>query len=71
MSEIFRGRLPNLAEGFGYRTLKVKEKILKGKLIIEEATLDGSSMDMACNGNINLVGRKIDLTILVAPFWDA
>jgi hypothetical protein len=68
VSEIFRGRLPDLAEGFGYKTLKIKAKVLKGTLSIEEATLDGSSMDIACEGNMDLVSRKIDFTILVAPF---
>ncbi|MEJ2725680.1 MAG: AsmA-like C-terminal domain-containing protein, partial [Deltaproteobacteria bacterium] len=68
VSEIFRGRLPDLAEGFGYRTLKIKAKVLKGTLSIEEATLDGSTMNIVCEGNMDLVSRKIDFTILVAPF---
>ena len=42
---------------------------LKGdKLIMEECSLDGVSMGIACEGNIDLVKKEMDLVVLVAPF---
>ena len=39
-----------------------------GKLIISEGTIDSPSMGIACAGKIKLVKKKMDLTVLVAPF---
>jgi hypothetical protein len=69
VTEILRGKLPDLVkEGFAYHAMEMKAKLQDGKLILEEAVIDGSSMDIACQGTIDPVGKKIDLTVLVAPF---
>ena len=35
---------------------------------MKECTIDGFSMGIACQGNIDLANKKMDLIILVAPF---
>jgi hypothetical protein len=69
VTEILRGKLPDLVEeGFAYHTMEMKGRLQGGKLIFEEAVVDGSSMDIACEGSVDPIDKKIDLTVLVAPF---
>ena len=35
---------------------------------MKECTIDGVSMGLVCEGDIDIVEKKMDLTILVAPF---
>jgi hypothetical protein len=67
-TEIYRGRLPNLAEeGVKYNLIKIRGAFQNGKLIIEEATLDGKALELAATGEINLINQELSLTVLVAP----
>jgi hypothetical protein len=69
VTEILRGKVPDLAkEGFAYHAMEMKGRLQDGKLIFEEAVIDGSSTDIVCKGSIDPIGNKIDLTVLVAPF---
>ncbi len=69
VTEIFRGRLPDLiGEGFAYRSFIVGGDISHGKLILKDASIDSPSMGIVGEGNIDLVNREMDMTILVAPF---
>jgi hypothetical protein len=68
VTEIFRGKYPDLGkEGFAYDSFTVKGNLQGGKLILKEAILDGSSMELAGQGEIDLIAGKMDLTVLVAP----
>jgi hypothetical protein len=68
LTEIFRGKLPDVAqEGFAYHTISAKGKVENGKLLIKEAIIDGSSMEIVFEGNIDLVEKKVNLNMLVAP----
>jgi uncharacterized protein YhdP len=68
LTEIFRGKLPDVAqEGFAYYTISSKGKVENGKLLIKEAIIDGSSMEIVFEGNIDLVEKKVNLNMLVAP----
>ena len=68
VTEIFRGKYPDLGkEGFAYDSFTVKGNLQEGKLILEEAILDGSSMELAGQGEIDLMAGRMDLTVLVAP----
>ena len=68
LTEIFRGKLPDVAqEGFAYHTISVKGKVENGNLLIKEAIIDGSSMEIVFEGNIDLVEKKVNLNMLVAP----
>lgn len=69
VTEIYRGQVPDLiGEGFAYRSMSAIAKLQGGKIIMEECSIDGASMGIACEGDIDLVEKKIDLLILVAPF---
>jgi hypothetical protein len=69
VTEIYRGEVPDLTgDGFAYHTMTASAKLQGGKLIMEECAIDGASMGIACEGDIDLVDKKVDLIILVAPF---
>jgi hypothetical protein len=69
VTEIYRGELPDLTgEGFAYRTMTARAEIKGGKLLMQECSIDGLSMGIACEGNIDFSEKKMDLTVLVAPF---
>ena len=68
VTEIYRGKVPDLKkEGLSYDRITIKVTLQKGKLIIKELTIDGASLEMAGQGEINLIDRKINFTVLVAP----
>jgi hypothetical protein len=69
VTEIYRGVIPDLTgEGFAYHSLTIRADLKGGKLIMQECAIDGVSMGIACEGNIDLSKKKMDLIILVAPF---
>jgi hypothetical protein len=69
VTEIYRGEIPDLTgEGFAYHSMSAKAKLQGGKIIMEECAIDGASMGIACEGDIDLVDNKMNLLILVAPF---
>jgi hypothetical protein len=68
VTEIYRGKVPDLKkEGLSYDRITINITLQKGKLIFKELTIDGASLEMAGQGEINLIDRKINLTVLVAP----
>jgi hypothetical protein len=67
ISEIFRGSLPELdKEGFAYHSIIIKVRLKNGILIVEEAIMDGRSINLAGSGQIDLSNQKIDLMILAS-----
>ncbi|UCE51610.1 MAG: AsmA-like C-terminal domain-containing protein [Desulfobacterales bacterium] len=69
ITEIYRGKAPDLVgEGFAYHTMEIKADFKGKKLVMQKCAIDGASMGIACEGDIDLVDNKIDLIILVAPF---
>lgn len=69
VTEIFRGELPDLRqEGFAYRSITAKGSLKDGKVVLSELILDGSSMKIFSEGDINLMDKKLDLRVAVAPF---
>jgi hypothetical protein len=69
VTEIYRGQVPDLVgEGFAYNSMNIKANFKGKKLVMEECALDGTSMGLACEGDIDLADNTIDLVILVAPF---
>lgn len=68
VTEIFRGKLPDVAkEGFAYQSMSFKGQFKDGKLLIKEGIIDGSSMEIACEGNIDFIEKRVNLNLLVAP----
>jgi hypothetical protein len=69
VTEIYRGEVPDLAgKGFAYNSMSINAVFEDGKLIIKESSIDSPSMGIAIQGHIDLVKKKVDLTVLVAPF---
>ena len=67
-TEILRGKLPDLKkEGLAYNFIEVKGNLRNGKLMIKEAIMDGRSIEIAAQGEMDLIDQKIDFTVLVAP----
>ncbi|MFB0508555.1 MAG: AsmA-like C-terminal domain-containing protein [Thermodesulfobacteriota bacterium] len=72
VTEIFMGKLPDLGkEGFAYDSVKATGNLHDGKLTVKEGILDGPSMKIVWQGNIDLTTKKMDLTVLVAPLKTA
>jgi len=66
---ILQGGLPDLVkEGFGYRSFILKGDIENGKILLKEAVIDAPSMEIVASGDIDLVKKKMDIKVLVAPF---
>ena len=62
-------RIPELTkQGFSYHTVKATGELKEGKITVKEGLMDASSTDLMFNGEIDLIGRKIDATVLVVPF---
>jgi hypothetical protein len=69
VTEIYRGEIPDLVgDGFAYEKMIIKADLKGKKLVMQECAIDGASMGLACEGEIDLVEDKINLVILVAPF---
>ncbi len=69
VTELLRGKLPDFTtEGFKYNSINIKGDIDKGVLVIQEAVVDGTTMQLVGQGEVDLVTDDIKLTVLVAPF---
>ena len=67
-TEIFRGKLPDLAqEGFGYDSIQIQGNLADGKIHIDKAVINGTSLEMVGSGSIDMESKGINLTVLVAP----
>jgi hypothetical protein len=67
-TEIYRGKVPILGrEGLEFDLFDVRGSFGDGKLRIEEATFDGTTLEMAAKGDIDLMNQQLNLTVLVAP----
>jgi hypothetical protein len=68
VTEIYRGKLPDMRkEGLPYDRITLKVALQKDKMIVKELTLDGPTMEMAAEGEIDLSERTMKLNVLVAP----
>lgn len=69
VTELLRGNIPDFTtEGFKYNSIIIKGDIRQGVFVIQEAVIDGTTMQLVGQGEINLANNKINLTVLVAPF---
>ena len=68
VTEIFKGKLSNPeTNGFAYNSIHVNADVQNGKLVLNEMIIDGTSMNIVCQGYIDLVKKQMDVTALVAP----
>ncbi|MGB3095776.1 MAG: AsmA-like C-terminal domain-containing protein [Candidatus Deferrimicrobiaceae bacterium] len=69
VTEVFRGRLPDMStEGLNYISLSIRGEIRDGIGTITEYVLDGTTVDVVVQGQVDLVTRELDLQMRVAPF---
>ena len=69
VTEIYRGEVPDLAgKGFAYNSMTANGVFEDGKLIIQDTSIDSPSMGIAIEGEIDLIKKKVNLVVLVAPF---
>ena len=69
VTEIYRGEVPDLSgKGFAYNSITANGAFEDGKLMIEGTSIDSPSMGIAIEGYIDLIKKKVNLVVLVAPF---
>ncbi len=69
VTEIYRGEVPELTgKGFAYNSMTANGVFEDGKLIVKDTAIDSPSMGIAIEGNIDLIKKKVNLIVLVAPF---
>ncbi len=69
VTELLRGKIPEFGgSGFSYHTMAVTATVERGRLKLEKAVIDGSSLTIIAEGEVDLVAGKADLIVLVAPF---
>ena len=69
VTEIYRGEVPDLTgKGFAYNSMTANGVFEDGKLIIKDTSIDSPSMGIAIEGDIDLIKKKVNLVVLVAPF---
>jgi Predicted membrane protein len=69
VTELLRGKVPDLnAEGFNYNSIIIKGDLRNGIFVLQEAIIDGTTMQLVGQGEIDISNNKINLTVLVAPF---
>jgi uncharacterized protein YhdP len=54
-------------KGAGYDSVKVKGDLQSGKFMIKEMVLEAPWMKMVSQGNIDLINKDIDFTLILAP----
>ena len=68
ITEIFFGEdLELVQKGAGYDSVKVKGDLQSGKFMIKEMVLEAPWMKMVSQGNIDLINKDIDFTLILAP----
>ena len=69
VTELLRGKMPDLnAEGLGYNSIIIKGDIRNGIFMLSEAIIDGTTMQLVGQGEIDIAKNRVNLTVLVAPF---
>jgi len=72
ITEIFRGKMPDLVqEGFAYKSITADGELHGDTLTLKEIIIDGSSMKIVSQGDINIKEKKLDIEVLVAPLKTA
>jgi hypothetical protein len=69
VSQLLLGQMPDMGkDGFAYKSIRIKGDIKSGKLVLKEAVVEGSTLNLVADGEIDFATDQIDVTILVAPF---
>ncbi|MCP4687500.1 MAG: AsmA-like C-terminal region-containing protein [Desulfobacterales bacterium] len=69
LTEVLIGKDPDLAsKGFAYNTITVNGVLDNGKFVFNEGWIDAAAMGVACQGEIDMIEKKVDARVLIAPF---
>ena len=69
VTEIIKGKLPNLSsEGFSYSTIDIQGDFQGAKLIINKIQMDGDTLDVIGQGELDFREETINAELLAAPF---
>lgn len=69
VTEIIKGRLPNLTtNGFPYKTMTVQARFKNGRLTIDKYHMNGETLGLLGQGEINLEQRTVAMQLLASPF---
>lgn len=72
IAKLMKGKLPDIEQnGFAFNSIKFMADVVKGKIILKQAVINGLDMTLLFVGEISPFTSKIDLTCLVAPFKTA
>ncbi len=67
-TEVYRGRLPDLAhEGCAYDSIRATATLKNGKLLLNDVIFDGRCAKMVGTGEVDLASQKVKFTVLVSP----
>jgi hypothetical protein len=68
VTDVFKGKLSNPeTNGFDFNSIHAKADIQNGKIMLNEMIIDGTSMNIVCQGSIDVANKQMDVTALVAP----
>jgi hypothetical protein len=68
VTEIYRGKFPDMQkEGLPYKLISARGSFQNGRFTIKEITLDGPTMEMVAQGEVDLRNQQMNFTVLVAP----
>ena len=69
VTEIFRGKLPDFnSKGFAYSTISMEGEFSAGKLLVNSLFMDGKTLEIVGQGEIDLVAGSINMELMAAPF---
>jgi hypothetical protein len=69
VTELLWGIVPDITvEGLEYNSIIIKGDIRNGIFVLSEAVIDGTTMQLVGQGEIDIPNNSIDLIVLVAPF---
>jgi len=69
VTQVIAGELPDMTKGgMDYKSAQVKGRIDGRTILFQEFALDASALTVAAHGTVDYSTRKVDMTVLVAPF---
>jgi hypothetical protein len=69
MIDLFGRKIGNIQEkGIPYDTFELQGNVQNSALSISEAVIKSPLLNLAANGEVNLIRERLDITVLVAPF---
>jgi hypothetical protein len=69
VSQLLLGQMPDMGtDGFAYKSIKIRGDVKGGRLVLQQAIVEGSTVNLVADGWVDFGTDQIDMTVLVAPF---